>query len=538
MTDMEDRTNNDRGRREKRPREDSFRDRSRDRGNAREQRSAKPSQTRVFVSNIPYEYRWQDVKDIFRNEVGDVSFVELFFDDANKSRGTGIVEFADQSSVNKCLEKMQRYEVNGRKLVVRDDSGVTRDRSGAILSGTSRRPPERSFGGSGGGGGGISFANNNSFSSNNDGNWGNTYGLSPQFLESLKIDPPLVNRIFIANLEYNVDEKKLRDAFKLAGRIVNIDLPLDKDGRIRGFAVIEYDHPVEAVQAISMFNHQSFFDRTLAVRMDRANDNIKLPEGLRSIGMGLGPNGEPLKCVAHNLANQSNSSTNGILGAVPNNTLQQLSSLTGLSALNALQSANLGSLLGNNLGSNDLSSLVSSSLGGGGGGGGNPQPFGNNSSSNFNSQPSNYNSQSSNLGSGNSYHRGGGDDYPSGGNSFGGGNFGNGNNDGFNSSNSLSGRGFQNSGNISTYTSDRLSFVDNTNKAFSKKVLISNLPSTLSYNLLNEKCQEFGDVQGFDTKGQGSVLLTYASDWQAEKAIKNLDKARIDGRMIDARLYF
>ncbi|XP_028135169.1 heterogeneous nuclear ribonucleoprotein M [Diabrotica virgifera virgifera] len=536
MTDTE--SNNDRGRRDnKRPREDSFRDRSRDRGNASTtQRSTKPSQTRVFVSNIPYEYRWQDVKDIFRNEVGDVSFVELFYDESNKSKGTGIVEFADKGSVDKCMEKMQRYEVNGRKLVVRDDSGVTRDRTGAILSGTSRRPPaERNFGG---GGGGNSFNNSISFSSNNDGNWGNTYGLSPQFLESLKIDPPLVNRVFIANLEYNVDEKKLRDAFKLAGRIVNIDLPLDKDGRIRGFAVIEYDHPVEAVQAISMFNHQSFFDRTLAVRMDRANDNIKLPEGLRSIGMGLGPNGEPLKCVAHNLNNQSNSSTNGLLGAVPNNTLQQLSSLTGLSALNALQSANLGSLLGNNLGSNDLSSLVSNSLGGGGGG--NPQPFGNNSSSNYNSQTSNYNSQSSNLGSGNSYHRGGGDDYQSGGgNSFGGGgNYGNGNNDGYNSSNSLSGRGFQNSGNISTYTSDRLSFVDNTNKTFSKKVLISNLPSTLSYNLLNEKCQEFGDVQGFETKGQGSVLLTYASDWQAEKAIKNLDKARIDGRMIDARLYF
>ncbi len=30
-----------------------------------------------------------------------------------------------------------------------------------------------------------------------------------------------------------------------------------KEGKSRGHAIIEYDHPVEAVQAISMFNNQS-----------------------------------------------------------------------------------------------------------------------------------------------------------------------------------------------------------------------------------------------------------------------------------------
>lgn len=44
--------------------------------------------------------------------------------------------------------------------------------------------------------------------------------------------------------------------FRLAGRLVRVDVSLDKDGRSRGFAVLEYDHPVEAVQAISMFHNQ------------------------------------------------------------------------------------------------------------------------------------------------------------------------------------------------------------------------------------------------------------------------------------------
>lgn len=30
--------------------------------------------------------------------------------------------------------------------------------------------------------------------------WGNTYGLSPQFLENLGISGPLTNRVFIANV--------------------------------------------------------------------------------------------------------------------------------------------------------------------------------------------------------------------------------------------------------------------------------------------------------------------------------------------------
>ena len=33
---------------------------------------------RIFVSNLPYEVTWQMIKDLFRKEVGEVNFVELF----------------------------------------------------------------------------------------------------------------------------------------------------------------------------------------------------------------------------------------------------------------------------------------------------------------------------------------------------------------------------------------------------------------------------------------------------------------------------
>lgn len=149
-----------------------------------------------------------------------------------------------------------------------------------------------------GGGGGSSIGNDTKF--------GNTYGLSTQFLETLGINGPLVTRVFVANLDYKVDEKKLLEVFKLAGKVINVELGKDKDGKSRGFGVVEYDHPVESVQAISMLHNQQLFDRRMTVRMDRANDPDlppKLPEGLKSIGMGLGAGGNRLTDVARNIPN-------------------------------------------------------------------------------------------------------------------------------------------------------------------------------------------------------------------------------------------
>ncbi|KAJ8965075.1 hypothetical protein NQ314_004476 [Rhamnusium bicolor] len=572
---MSDIDENDRSReRSRRERPSRFseptRDRSMDRG--RERGSMKSSNNRVYVSNIPYEYRWQDMKDLFRNEVGDVQFVELFLDDNDKPKGSGIVEFSDSASVKKCVEVMQRYEVKGRKLVIKEDFGNVRDKHGAIVGGN-KRPRDndryrddhhRELGR-----GSMNLRQD-------DGKFTNTYGLSPHFLESLNIDAPLCNKVFVANLEYNVDKKKLKEVFRLAGKVIKVDIPVDKDGRSRGFAVIEYDHPVEAVQAISMLHNQFLFDRPMTVRMDRANETFKLPEGLKTIGMGLGLNGEPLKNVSHNLPSLSGGQQGagaGILGAVPNNSLQLANALSGLGnvgALNSLgnqqmlQAANLSglasNLLGNGLGGADLSSLVASAQ----------NPLVSNQATQqlaaLASQNSggNMSSVNSNMPS---YGRGGGDNFNHNQSNFRSQSPG----QGYNSNNIINSRAFQSQSNSSGgygggsggYGNDRMPFGNSNSgivrpssdrggdKNFSRKVLVSNLPPTTSYKMLHEKFTEYGDVMSFEEKLPGSVLVSYGSDWQAERAIsilsfglfslmrfsENLDRARIDGRMIDARLY-
>ncbi|XP_050306212.1 myelin expression factor 2 isoform X2 [Anthonomus grandis grandis] len=347
---------------------EASRDRSTDRG-GRDHGGSKTSSNRVYVSNIPYEFRWQDMKDLFREQVGDVAFVEMYVDENDKPKGCGIVEFTDNSSVRKCLDVMQRYEVKKRKLVIKEDSGNMRDKHGNVI-------------GRGGGGDRKSRRDDgpryrddrdrrNGSSINlsglggDDGKWGQTYGLSPQFLESLGIDPPLSNKVFVANLDYTVDKQKLKDVFRLAGRVIDVELSVDKDGRSRGFAVVEFDHPVEAVQAISMFHNQFLFDRQMTVRLDRVSDNSRLPEGLKSVGMGLGQNGEPLKNVAHNLPNQGSQTTgSGILGAVPGaNALQVASALSGLGNVSALGNLNPAVLGAAGLGAGLTNNLLQNGLG-------------------------------------------------------------------------------------------------------------------------------------------------------------------------------
>ncbi|XP_035447190.1 myelin expression factor 2 isoform X1 [Spodoptera frugiperda] len=517
----------DRSRRGDRP--SRFSDATRDRSSDRE----RPEGKRLLVSNIPYEFRWTELKDLFKEKVGDVAYVELFNDENGKPRGCGVVEFTNPEAMKKALFVMHRYELNGRKLVLKEETVSGNDRN--------RMNSSRS-GGGGGGGGGRNARNDDkdSFS------WGinkprepenyNTYGLSLQFLESINVQPPLVKKVFVANLDYKADRAKIKEVFKMAGKVRNIDLAVDKDGNSRGFAVIEYDHPVEAVQAISMFDKQMLYDRRMTVRMDRGvtdKGEVRLPEGLKSIGLGLGPNGEPLRDVARNLPTQTPTTTNlslantgtalgaGVLGAVPAagvtlnglgaglsaNTLNTNTALGGNLGLQAFSLTGLGALqnqlLQQGLTANDLATVLTAQA-------------------NVNSN--NLGLGNTDLGSSLNLNNSSLANSVMGNNTL--------------SSGPLSGTNRQMGGvTVSAQYGRDPGVQQSSRDKSSDMVIITNLPPTVTWQLIREKFSECGDVKFAEMTAPDTAVVRFHKEWDAERAIKMFDRTRIDGRTIDVRFF-
>ncbi|XP_053611800.1 uncharacterized protein LOC128675967 isoform X2 [Plodia interpunctella] len=125
-----------------------------------------------------------------------------------------------------------------------------------------------------------------------------TYGLSVKFLTDLGIQPPLTNRVIISNLGDDVTETKIREVFSYAGQVVTATV-FNKKNKI--LARVQFDHPVEAVQAVSMFHNKELYNRRMCVEMHKWNRTTILPEGITSVGMGLGANGEPMSSVRHTI---------------------------------------------------------------------------------------------------------------------------------------------------------------------------------------------------------------------------------------------
>ncbi|CAH7671915.1 hypothetical protein BY996DRAFT_3295930 [Phakopsora pachyrhizi] len=61
------------------------------------------SRTQLYVGNLPYRVRWQDLKDLFR-KAGTVLRTDVSLTPENRSKGFGTVLFATRSDAQKAVE--------------------------------------------------------------------------------------------------------------------------------------------------------------------------------------------------------------------------------------------------------------------------------------------------------------------------------------------------------------------------------------------------------------------------------------------------
>jgi cold-inducible RNA-binding protein len=94
-------------------------------------------------------------------------------------------------------------------------------------------------------------------------------------------------KLYVGNVDYNVTENDLQDAFAAYGTVVEANLMIDRaSGRPRGFAFVTMSSPEEAQKAVEGLNGRDLKGRSLTV-----NEARPKPERTGGGGGGGGPRG-------------------------------------------------------------------------------------------------------------------------------------------------------------------------------------------------------------------------------------------------------
>ncbi|KAL4458907.1 hypothetical protein ABPG75_013772 [Micractinium tetrahymenae] len=216
---------------------------------------------RIFVGNLSWQTSWQDLKDHF-STVGRVRFADVLREagPGSRSKGCGIIEFESPDEAAAAIQQLNDSELGGRKIWIREDRedfelrGDSAYRSGRAGSRIRSRSPRRAQRGGGGYSG-----------------------------EAVTVG----RRVFVGNLSFDTTWQELKDHFKQAGRVAHADILADAEGRSRGAGIVEFDHPADALRAISMLSNSTLGGRTINVREDREDPAV--PHGGPPPRYGSGP---------------------------------------------------------------------------------------------------------------------------------------------------------------------------------------------------------------------------------------------------------
>ncbi|KAF8155705.1 hypothetical protein B0H34DRAFT_850470 [Crassisporium funariophilum] len=180
------------------------------------------TRTQLFVGNLPYRVRWQDLKDLFR-KAGTVLRADVSLGPDNRSRGYGTVLLATAEDAGRAVDMFNGYSWQTRVLEVRLDR-LLPDYDSPLPSAA-------------GGGSGSSYLPLMS----------TTHSASASATKCL---------VFLLSLQlpFHCQWQDLKDLFRQAGTIIRADVALGVDGRSRGFGTVVFATEMDAERAVKMFN--------------------------------------------------------------------------------------------------------------------------------------------------------------------------------------------------------------------------------------------------------------------------------------------
>eukprot|EP01061_Rhynchopus_euleeides_P018291 TRINITY_DN3022_c0_g1_i7.p1 TRINITY_DN3022_c0_g1~~TRINITY_DN3022_c0_g1_i7.p1 ORF type:complete len:240 (+),score=89.29 TRINITY_DN3022_c0_g1_i7:62-781(+) len=212
---------------------------------------------RLYVGNLPYTTRWQELKDLFIQGGANVVYANVKEDRQGRSAGCGIVEFATAREAANAMMTMNDWEIQGRRIFVRQDKD---DRDIAGMPGSTGNfggfNRGGQYGGRGRGGG-------------KGGQYDSQYSGGQQSFQGGGGGGDITCRIFVMNLAWRTSWQDLKDYFRQIGDVTRADLFEGHDGRSKGSAVVEFSNPHDAQRAIAELNEVQLHGRPLFIREDR-----------------------------------------------------------------------------------------------------------------------------------------------------------------------------------------------------------------------------------------------------------------------------
>lgn len=82
-------------------------------------------------------------------------------------------------------------------------------------------------------------------------------------------------RVYVSNLAWRTSWQDLKDKFRECGNVVYANVIKDEAGRSKGWGIVEFETPEEALTAINTLNGTDLGGRNILVREDREDRDVK-----------------------------------------------------------------------------------------------------------------------------------------------------------------------------------------------------------------------------------------------------------------------
>lgn len=194
----------------------------------------------LFIRGLPENAASARLEEIF-SDVGPLrqSFV-VRDKGAEKCRGIGYVTFSMLEDAQKAMKEIKEYD--GKKIEVMVAKKKLRDKDKKAKT---KETPEA----------------------------------AKQSIAKNVKDPSKKARLIIRNLSFKCSEEDLKTHFSTFGSVMEVNIPKKQDGKMRGFAFVQFKNMLEASKALKGTNMKSIMGRTVAVDWAVAKDKYTATQG-------------------------------------------------------------------------------------------------------------------------------------------------------------------------------------------------------------------------------------------------------------------